>query len=121
MENRNILICDTDYAYMNELESQLENNNFNVDTLDVATDLIPSVIRFRPNVVLVNPDMEGFNEYDVCKYVIRDLQIPVILLLSSHSAHRAQIDECHADDVVTRPAEINNLVALLLKHITVHQ
>lgn len=122
MDNRRtILVCDNDYAFLNEMEKSLAVEGYDVDTIDNAADLIPSSIRLRPNIIMVNPDMQGFNDYDVCKHIIKEQRIQVILLLDKHSATRALIDECEVEDVITKPVEVNNLVNLLAKHISVDQ
>lgn len=122
MENRRtVLICDNDYAFLNEMEKKLAGKGYDVDTIDNASDLIPSVIRLKPHVIVANPDMQAFNEYDVCKYVIKAQHIPVILLLNADSTTRAQIDECQVEDVITKPVNVANLANLLAKHISVHQ
>jgi len=117
--NRSVLVCDNEEAVLQQIESALGSEGYDVDVLNDASELIPRVIRFHPGVVLVNPDMNGFNANDVCKNIIKDSNIPVILLLDPHSTTRAQIEECHADDVVTKPVHTDLLANLVAKHITV--
>src|SRR4051812_18965542 len=114
--NRTVLLCDNDYASSNEIQAILEQKGYDVDTIDKASDLIPTVIRFHPNVIIVNPDMEGFNESDVCKHIMQDLEIPIILLVDAHSTARARVGDCLAEDVVTRPVHAGNLANLVAKH-----
>jgi DNA-binding response OmpR family regulator len=122
MDNmRTVLVCDNDYAFLNEMEKSLANEGYDVDTIDNAADLIPSAIRLQPHVLIVNPDMQAFNEYDVCKHIINEQRIQVILVLDPHSATRAQIGDCDVEDVITKPVEIKLLVNLLAKHISVNQ
>lgn len=122
MENkRSVLVCDSDDAVLQQIESALGSEGYDVDILNDAAELIPRVIRFHPGVVLVNPDMNGFNASDVCKNIIKDSNIPVILLLDPHSTTRAQVDECHAEDVVTKPVQTDLLANLVAKHVTVNQ
>lgn len=83
MDNRRtILICDNDYAFLNEMEKTLANEGYDVDTIDNAADLIPSAIRLQPNVIIVNPYLQAFNDYDVCRHIIKEQRIQVILLLN---------------------------------------
>jgi DNA-binding NtrC family response regulator len=122
MDNkRTVLICDNDYAFLNEMEKKLAAEDYDVDTIDNAADLIPSSIRLRPNVIIVNPDMQAFNDHDVCKHIIKEQRIQVILLLDKNSTNRALIDECEVEDVITKPVQIKNLANLLAKHISVDQ
>lgn len=122
MENkRSVLVCDSDEAILQQIETALGNEGYDVDILNDAAELIPRVIRFHPSVVIVNPDMNGFNAYDVCKNIMKDSNIPLILLLDAHSTTRAQVDECPADDVVTKPLKAELLVNLVAKHVSVNQ
>ena len=122
MDNRRtILICDNDYGFLNDMEINLASEGYDVDTIDNAADLIPSAIRLRPNIIIVNPDMAAFNDYDVCKHIIKEQRIQVILLLNKHSTTRALIDECEVEDVITKPVNVRDLANLLAKHISVDQ
>jgi DNA-binding response OmpR family regulator len=122
MDNRRtVLVCDNDYAFLNEIEKKLAIEGYDVDTIDNASNLIPSAIRLQPHVIIVNPDMKAFNEYDVCKHIIGEQRIQIILLLDPHSATRSQIGDCPVEDVITKPVNIANLANLLAKHISVNQ
>lgn len=122
MDNRRtVLICDSDYAFLNAMEKGLSAKGYDVDTIDNASDLVPTAIRHRPHVIVANPDMEAFNEYDVCKHIIQGQHVDVILLLDKHSTTRAQIGDCEVQDVITKPVNIANLANLLAKHISVNQ
>ncbi|HJW17736.1 MAG TPA: response regulator [Flavisolibacter sp.] len=122
MDNRRtILICDNDYAFLNEMERGLSKEGFDVDTIDNASDLIPSAIRLQPHVILVNPDLTGFNEHDVCKNIIQEQRAQVILLVDKHSSTRAMVGDCMIEDVLTKPVKLADLVYLVMKHLSVDQ
>jgi DNA-binding response OmpR family regulator len=122
MDNRRtILICDNDYGFLNEMEKSLLQEGFDVDTIDNASDLIPSAIRLQPHVILVNPDMNGFNEYDVCKNIIQEQRAQVILLVDPHSTTRSMVGDCMIEDVLTKPVRLTDLVNLVVKHLSVDQ
>jgi DNA-binding response OmpR family regulator len=122
MENRKtVLICDNDEDLLQQLENALGNEGYDVDTINNASELIPRVIRFHPGVIVVNPDMQGFNADDVCNNIVKGMNIPIILLFDPHATSRAIIGECRADDEVVKPVAIDLLSNLLAKHITVNQ
>lgn len=116
-----VVICDSDLDHSFTLEGQLRNHNFDVVNITDATELVSSAESLMPSVVLVNPDMTGFNDYDVCKKIKKSLGIPVIFLLDSNSTRRAAMDECEPDDIITKPDNSGNLIMLIKKHIALHQ
>jgi DNA-binding response OmpR family regulator len=119
--SKTVLLCDNDADHSFTLEGELRNKDFDVIVINDATELSKSSKSLKPVAVLVNPDMKGFNEYDVCKDIISDLNIPVILLLDRNSTHRAQIGDCKADDVLTKPVEADNLANLINKQMAWHK
>ena len=118
---RTIVICDTDLDHSFTLEGMLKNHNYDVVNITTPAELFRTVKSLRPSVVLANPDMQGFNEQEVCQKIKNELSIPVILLLEPNSTHRAQIDTCQADDVITKPDSSGNIIMLIKKHISLHQ
>ena len=118
---KTVLICDNDADHSFTLEGELRNHDFEVVIVNEATELLKSAKSLRPVAVVANPDMTGFNEYDVCKHIITDLNIPVILLLDKNTTLRAGIGDCGVDDVVTKPANGSNLANLINKQMAWHQ
>lgn len=122
MNKTTIIICDNDSTEVSRIQQGLSSHDeFNLIVLNDALQLESTAIERQPSVVIVNPEVHAFNEYDVCKQLMKDRDIPVLLLLAPDSTHRAQIDECRTNDVLTKPVELNNLINLLHKHMSVHQ
>lgn len=127
-----VLICDNDPDHSFTLEGELRNRNYEVIIINDATELVSSTKSLKPVVVLANPDIKGFNEYDVCKYIMNEMNVPVILLIDKNSTHRAELNthsthtpdigDCRADDVVSKPVQVpDNLVNLIEKQMALHQ
>jgi DNA-binding response OmpR family regulator len=122
MTKTTVIVCDHDMDEVARIKEGLENETgFGLEIIDDATELVAEAETRWPCVVIVNPDMKGFNEYDICKKLMRDQNIPVLLLVNADSTHRVSIDDCTADDVLTKPVEVNNLKNLINKHMSVHQ
>lgn len=119
MKNKGfVLICDFESENLNQISSGLDNEGYSVEVVTDASELIPRAIRARPGVLIVNPDMPAFNEADVCKNLIKDMDLPVIILIEKNSTTRAQIHECEVEDVITKPVDLNNLIFLVNKNLT---
>jgi DNA-binding response OmpR family regulator len=116
-----VLICDNDADHSFSLEGELRNRDYEVVIVTEASGLLESARSLRPVAVLVNPELNGFNEDAVCKNLMNEMNIPVVLLLNRNSTHRATVGDCQADDVVTKPVEADNLANLVAKHMAWHQ
>lgn len=110
---KTVILCDEDQELLSDLSASLQEQGFSVSNITDATRLVQEVQRSRPALVAVNPDMKGFNAYDVCKYVKNEMGIPVILLIDQTSASRNTFDECTANDVVQKPVDKQILSFLL--------
>lgn len=113
-----VLICDNDEQVLQELREELERNEYRVQTATEATGLVQQASG-QSTIVLVNPEIKGFNEYDVCKKLKQEKGTPVIFLMEKNSTRRVGYSDCEADDVVTKPVEKDLLLNLLEKHYTV--
>jgi DNA-binding response OmpR family regulator len=120
MKNKGIvLICDNEDEHLDAVRNALEQQGLSMEIVNDASDLVPRAIRVRPGVIIVNPDMKAFNEYDVCKNIIKDMDVPAIMMVDKNATTRARIDECWIEDVLTKPVNLNNLVNLISKHLTI--
>ena len=113
-----VLICDNDEQVLQELRTELERNQYRVHTLTEGTGLV-SQASAEPTIVVVNPEVSGFNEYDVCKKLKQERGTPVVFLMDRNSTRRSTYGDCEADDVLTKPVEKDLLLNLLEKHYTV--
>lgn len=119
---KTVLICDNDADHSFTLEGELRNRNFEVIIISDAKELVASAKSLHPVAILVNPDMKGFNEDDVCKHLMTDMNLPVLLLMAKNSTHRAMVGNCKADDVVTKPVvEVDNVANLINKQMALHK
>jgi len=117
-DKRTILIFDEDKSVLDQIRSLLPPNEFAVETITDGTQILPMARSQHPSILIANPDGHGFNAYDVCKYVKREMNIPVILLIDKTSTTRAQIDECEPDDVFLKPLDGNGVLNIVRKNIS---
>lgn len=129
-ETKTVLICDNDPDNSFTLKSELRNRNYEVIIINDATELESSARSLRPVAVLANPDMKGFNEYDVCKYIKNELNIPLLLLVDKNSTQRSTLNagsgnaagSCQADDMISKPVQVvENVINLIEKHMVFYK
>ena len=129
---KTVLICDNDPDHSFMLEGELRNRHYEVIIINDATELAGSAKSLRPVAVLANPDLVGFNEYDVCKFLKTELNIPLLLLIDKNSSHRAGLNKastngavdatCEADDVISKPVRVvENVINLIEKQMVFYK
>lgn len=122
MENKGtVIICDSDATFLSQLQQDLQKENVTAETVNDATNLVERALRLMPAVIVANPDAKGFNEYDVCKKLMQDHNIRVVLMTDKNSTHRSTIGDCTAQDVIVKPFDISSLTFLISKHQALKQ
>lgn len=120
-KNGSILICDSDQEFLSQLQNDLQSEGIAVEILNDATQLVSKASNIKPVVIVVNPDVNGFNEYDVCKKIIGEMGTNIVLMIDKNSTTRNSIGDCTAKDVITKPFDVKNLAFLISKHVAINQ
>jgi DNA-binding response OmpR family regulator len=116
---RKVLIVDPDVASRREVRAACEQDGYQVLEADGGADALRQVESSHPNLILLEvtlPDGAGF---DVCREVRKmDPAVPVIMM----SSRSDEIDvvvalEIGADDYVTKPLRLRELVARMTAHL----
>jgi len=116
---RKVLIVDPDVATRREVRAACEQDGYQVLEADGGGEAIRQVETSHPNLILLEvtlPDGAGF---DVCREVRKmDPSVPVIMM----SSRSDEIDvvvalEIGADDYVTKPLRLRELVARMTAHL----
>ena len=116
---RKVLVVDPDQSVRREVRNACEQDGYQVLEAAGAAEALRLVEHSRPNVVLLEvalPDGAGF---DVCRELRKtDQPVPVIMM----SERSDEIDvvvalEIGADDYVTKPLRLRELVARMTAHL----
>jgi DNA-binding response OmpR family regulator len=117
--SRRVLIVDPDVATRREVRAACEQDGYQVLEADGGSEAFRQVESSHPNLILLEvtlPDGAGF---DVCREVRKmDPAVPVIMM----SSRSDEIDvvvalEIGADDYVTKPLRLRELVARMTAHL----
>lgn len=117
--SRKVLIVDPDAATRREVRLACEQDGFQVLEAEGGAEALRQVEQSHPNLILLEvtlPDGAGF---DVCRELRKmDPTVPVIML----SSRSEEIDvvvalEIGADDYVTKPLRLRELVARITAHL----
>ncbi len=116
---RKVLVVDPDAQVRREIKGACEQDGYQVVEADAGSEALRQVEQSRPNMVLLEvtlPDGAGF---DVCRELRKmDAVVPVIMM----SSRSDEIDvvvalEIGADDYVTKPLRLRELVARMTAHL----
>ena len=109
---KNILLIDDDALLRRSLAFNLQQAGYQTRTAANAVDGLAIIEQHKPDLVLLDINMPGMDGLDALKQIHNQMRIPVIML----TARRRELDEVlglelGADDYVTKPFDINVLLA----------
>jgi DNA-binding response OmpR family regulator len=107
-----IVIADDEPAIVMAVRDELEFEGFEVHEAATGPDAIHAVRTMRPDLLLLDLMLPGRNGFDVCRAVRPerpDLWI-IMLTVRSHESDRVTGFEAGADDYVTKPFSLRELV-----------
>jgi len=117
LENREIgtikiLIVDDEPAILDALYSKMRREKFSTFTAESAEDGIRLFRKVKPDLVIVDIMLPQRSGFDLCKSIRKESSIPVIFI-SAKADEQARVAglEMGADDYVTKPFNMNELVA----------
>src|SRR6266852_7372931 len=116
---RKVLVVDGDSATRKDVRSAVAQDGYQVVEADTGAEGLRQVEALRPSVVLLEvtlPDGAGF---DVCRELRKmDPAVPVIMMSSRSDEIDAVVAlEIGADDYVTKPLRLRELVARMAAHL----
>jgi DNA-binding response OmpR family regulator len=109
---KRILIVEDDAALATVLQDNLVIDGFEVKWVDNGDEAVQACRTFLPELVLLDVTLPGRSGFDVCRVLRQGGRTPVIILsVRSQKADRVKGLELGADDYVTKPFYIEELVA----------
>ncbi|MFZ5894381.1 MAG: response regulator transcription factor [Myxococcota bacterium] len=112
---RTILVIDDEPHIVLGLKDALEFEGFRVLTAASGRDGAQLAHRERPNAILLDLMLPDINGYQVCEEIRRsDAFVPILMLTAkSQEADKIRGLDAGADDYVTKPFSVGELVARL--------
>ncbi len=116
---RKVLIVDPDASVRREIRAACEQDGFQVLEADSSAEAIRQVEQSRPNLILLEVTLPDGSGFDVCRELRKlDPTVPVVMM----STRSEEIDvvvalEIGADDYVSKPLRLRELVARMNAHL----
>ena len=112
MTSPTILVVEDEASFVDALQIGLTREGFHVE---VATDGIEAITRFEevdPDLVLLDVMLPRASGIDVCRQIRQSSSVPIIMVTAKSSEIDTVVGlEVGADDYVTKPYRIRELVA----------
>jgi DNA-binding response OmpR family regulator len=110
---KKILVVDDDQDIREIIMMVLESEGYEVYGLDNGQAVVNTVLKTWPDVVLLDVQLGDRDGRDIC----RELKgqpathdIPIIIISASHGWHALREKQCDADDFLSKPFDLTELV-----------
>lgn len=113
-----ILVVDDDLDILEVLKFLLRKNGYETILLSEAQKVIDTVKEKRPDIILLDINLSGYDGREICKYLkgVLNVTTPVILF-SANISYKTSYKEYLADDFLEKPFEIKKLLSVLRAHL----
>jgi twitching motility two-component system response regulator PilG len=121
-KNYKILSVDDSPTILKEISRFLEDEKFSVVTVNEPIKAVMSIIRHKPDLILLDLNMAGIDGYELCRIIRNNSQftkVPIIFV----TGNKGIIDKVKAKIVgssgyLTKPFTRAELMKMVFMHLT---
>ncbi len=118
---KKILIVDDDRDFVEILYARLSSFGYEIITAGDGVEGLEKVRSSTPDLIILDIMMPRMDGYDLCRLLKFDEKykaIPVIMLTAkSQDIDRVMGNKVGADEYITKPFEIKDLIGKVRKHL----
>lgn len=108
----NILIIEDDQTIAGVMQEHLQSWGHTVCCADVFQDIIPQLLAFDPQLVLLDISLPGRNGFHWCQEIRKLSKVPVIFVSSAgDNMNQVMAMNFGGDDFITKPFDLQILAA----------
>ena len=116
--NEKILVVDDEAAIVDLIKTELEFEGYDVETASDGQMAIDKAKSYVPDLIILDIMLPKVNGYDVCKTVLNEMNVPIILLTAKTDIIDKVLGlELGADDYLTKPFDNRELLARVKAHL----
>jgi len=109
-----ILMVDDDPHVLRSLRAALESHGYRVRSAPTGPIALEACASERPDVVLLDLALPGLDGVEVCRRLRSWSRVPIVVLSARvHESQKVQALDAGADDYVTKPFGMDELLARL--------
>ena len=120
---KTVLIADDEADIVETLQFMLESDGFDVLTAYDGEEALNIARKAIPDIILLDVMMPKINGYKVSRLLKFDKKfqdIPILMITARSQEEDKLIgEETGADEYITKPFEISNVIELINKHLGV--
>jgi len=111
-ESGRILVVDDEAQITRVLRTTLSSRGYEVRTAEDAESALAALLQWPPDLVITDLSMPGKSGIELCREIRKSSMVPIIVL-SVRGEERVKVEALDngADDYVTKPFGINELLA----------
>lgn len=117
-----ILVCDDDPGIVEVIKIILEENKYNVQTIQTGKGIQKQIGHFKPDLIFLDLWMPGIDGKEITKVLKRDprtKKIPIIIISALNDTESISSD-IGADDFISKPFAIPDLLEVVEKNLKKH-
>lgn len=109
---RNILVVDDEAQITRVLKTTLSSQGYGIRTAPDGVQALLEMKSWAPDLIITDLRMPHMDGLELCRQVRKESRVPIIVLsVKGEEAIKVQALDAGADDYVTKPFSINELLA----------
>ena len=116
---KKIIVADDDSSILEVIKIILEDAGYEITTVSDPSLILSTVAKVKPNLVLLDIWMSGFDGRNLTKKLKSQnetKQIPVVII-SAHNDTAKMAKEAQADGYLAKPFDMEDLVKTVKKYL----
>jgi DNA-binding response OmpR family regulator len=112
-----IVIADKKRSSIDAIYQYLIDHGYEVNVIYDGLDGFNAVRNQKPDLVLVESALSGFNGYQICSLLKNDIKYEDILIIilcdGMKDGEKQLADTCGADGILSTPVDLNELMGIV--------
>ena len=121
-KNYTIVSVDDSPTFLKEISRFLEDENFSVVTINDPVKAVMLIIRYKPDLILLDLHMEGIDGYELCRIIRNNSMFkktPIIMVTGSKGiVDKVKARLVGASGYLTKPFTRADLLKMVFMHLT---
>ena len=103
-----VLLVDDELSSLSKMYINLLLKNYDVEATYRASEVLPRMKRFKPDVVILSPGLPELDPHSLCS-TAKELGLSFIVLVNEERSTLPKIGNCTAADTLLRPVDVHQL------------